>query len=206
MNRYFQHAADVSIFIIVMFAIADSTSGMESDSNIRVPAEWEPQAAIWLQWPGPHEKAHEEAFARMSAVIVQYQKLHVLCNLERTKKQAQDAISKTGTNPDHENIVWHILPNDNAWMRDNGPVYVVSDGEMRIQNWKFNAWGGAFGLNIPYSRDDEIPIRIGEYLKMPVDTIEIVHERGNLEFNGVDTVIANWSVFGRSRSQSRLHQ
>ena len=29
--------------------------------------------------------------------------------------------------------------------------------------------------------------------------IDIVHERGNLEFNGVDTVILNWSVIGDSR-------
>ena len=196
MSRNFKVFICLSITVISMISVLESISSVSASQDIRVPAEWELQEAIWLQWPGPYEKAHEEAFARMSAVIVQYQKLHVLCNSERTKKQAQDAISKTGTNPDHENIVWHILPNDNAWMRDNGPVYVVSDGEMRIQNWKFNAWGGAFGLNFPYSRDDEVPIRIGEYLKMPVDTIEIVHERGNLEFNGVDTVIANWSVLG----------
>ncbi len=196
MNRYIQYAVDVSISVIVMFAIADSVSGMESDSNIRVPAEWDPQVAIWLQWPGPYERAHEEAFAAMSAVIVQYEQIHILCDSDDIRQQARVALSKTGTNPDHDNITWHTIPNDNAWMRDNGPVYVVVDGEMRIQNWKFNAWGGAFGLNIPYSRDNEVPIRIGEYLKMPVDTVEIVHERGNLEFNGVDTVIVNWSVLG----------
>jgi len=31
---------------------------------------------------------------------------------------------------------------------------------------------------------------------MPVDTVAIVHERGNLEFNGVDTVLLNWNVIG----------
>jgi uncharacterized membrane protein len=33
---------------------------------------------------------------------------------------------------------------------------------------------------------------------MPVDPVSIVHERGNLEFNGVDTVILNWNVIGNS--------
>ena len=61
---------------------------------------------------------------------------------------ARSAISKLGGNPDHENIVWHAVANDNAWMRDNGPVYVVEDGEMRIQNWAFDAWGGAFGADV----------------------------------------------------------
>ena len=32
----------------------------------RVPAEWEPQEAIWLQWPGRWEKDYEEAIAKLS--------------------------------------------------------------------------------------------------------------------------------------------
>ena len=34
---------------------------------------------------------------------------------------------------------------------------------------------------------------------LPVDTVGIVHERGNLEFNGVDSVMLNWSVIGDPR-------
>ena len=60
----------------------------------------------------------------------------------------------------------------------------------------FNAWGGAFGSNVPYRYDNIVPKKVGAYLSLPVDTIDIVHERGNLEFNGVDTVILNWSTIG----------
>ena len=31
---------------------------------------------------------------------------------------------------------------------------------------------------------------------MPLDKVNIVHERGNLEFNGAGTVILNWSTLG----------
>ena len=41
-----------------------------------------------------------------------------------------------------------------------------------------------------------MPTRVGEYLKLPVDKVDIVHERGNLEFNGVDSVLLNWSTIG----------
>ena len=44
----------------------------------RVAAEWEPQEAIWIQWPGPWEKTYEEAFAAFSCIIIQYERLHVL--------------------------------------------------------------------------------------------------------------------------------
>jgi agmatine deiminase len=81
-------------------------------------------------------------------------------------------------------------------MRDNGLLYVVADGELRIQDWQFNAWGGAFGSDIPYAHDNRAPSVLGERLGVPVDQVDIVHERGNLEFNGVDTVLLNWSTLG----------
>ena len=40
---------------VVILSAAES--GAASDSARRVPAEWEPQEAIWLQWPGRWEKA-----------------------------------------------------------------------------------------------------------------------------------------------------
>ena len=132
-------------------------------------------------------------------VIAAYEVLHILYDTEMIRDQARDAITAAGGDPDHKNIVWHGIKNDSAWMRDNGPVYVVDDGELRIQNWRFDAWGGAFGANIPYDRDDAVPTQVGAYLNMPVDDIDIVHERGNLEFNGVDTVILNWSTIGDPR-------
>ena len=39
-----------------------------------MPAEWEPQEAIWLQWPGEWEKTYETAFAAFSCIIIQYEK------------------------------------------------------------------------------------------------------------------------------------
>ena len=78
-------------------------------------------------------------------------------------------------------------------MHDNGPVYVVEDGRLRKQNWAFDAWGGAFGADVSHRLDDEVPAKVAEATGLPVDYVAIVHERGNLEFNGVDTVMLNWS-------------
>ena len=186
-------------FSMTLLSDIDSTSAGEQPPTKRVPAEWEPQEAIWLQWPGPWEKAHETAFAKMSAVIAEYEKLHVLYDSYKIMREARSAIAQMGGDPDHENIIWHAIANDSAWMRDNGPVYVVDGDELRVQDWKFDAWGGAFGAFIPHNLDDRVPSRVGAYLDFPVDDIDIVHERGNLEFNGVDTVILNWSVLGDPR-------
>lgn len=164
----------------------------------RVPAEWEPQEAIWLQWPGRYEKSYEEAFAKFSKVIAEYEKLHILYSNNVIQEQARKALIQAGGDPDHSNIHWHKIPNDSAWMRDNGPVYILEDGKMQIQNWEFDAWGGAFGQGIPYQRDNKVPDKVAEITGIAATHIDIVHERGNLEFNGVDTVILNWSTLGDS--------
>ncbi|MDH3635913.1 MAG: agmatine deiminase family protein [Gammaproteobacteria bacterium] len=168
----------------------------QSANSKRVPAEWEPQEAVWLQWPSEFERVFQPAFAQMTAIISRYQKLNILFDSMSDHKQARQAIEAAGVDPDHANIIWHQIPNNSAWMRDNGPVYIVDDGAMRIQNWEFNAWGGAFGSHIPFDQDNRVPSLLGEKLDMPVDVIDIVHERGNLEFNGVDAVILNWSTLG----------
>lgn len=49
----------------------------------RVPAEWELQEAIWLQWPGYWEKDFEQTIAKISDVISRYQTLHILYGSEK---------------------------------------------------------------------------------------------------------------------------
>ena len=83
-----------------------------ADSPRRVPAEWEPQAGVWLQWPGPWERSYETAFARISSVIVGYQPLHILYGSPATLSAAKDAIRRVGENPDDPNIRWHAVPYD----------------------------------------------------------------------------------------------
>ena len=166
------------------------------DKIKRVPAEWEPQEAIWMQWPGYWEKGYEITFAKIADILSRYQKLHILYNSDQIYADAQKAINDRKVDPQNKNIHWHLVPYDNAWMRDNGPVYILDNNEVRIQNWNFDAWGGAFGSDILFSLDDKVPNEVGSILDIPVDQINIVHERGNLEFNGLDTVILNWSTLG----------
>ena len=177
--------------------MSDSTNANELNHKTkRVPAEFEPQEAIWMQWPGYWEKDYEIAFAKIADIISRYEKLHILYNSDQIYADAQKAINDRKVDPQNKNIHWHLVPYDNAWMRDNGPVYVINENELRIQNWNFNAWGGAFGSDISFNLDNSVPVKISTMLDLPVDHIDIVHERGNLEFNGADTVLLNWSTIG----------
>jgi agmatine deiminase len=187
-----------TILLTLAMTLLSTTNQADEVQNItkRVPAEWEAQEAIWMQWPGYWEKESEIAFAKIADIVSRYEKLHILYHSDQVYADARRVMSNIGADPQHTNIHWHPVPYDNSWMRDNGPVYVFHDNEIRIQNWDFDAWGGAFGSDIPFNLDNSVPDNVGEILDIPVDHVDVVHERGNLEFNGSDTVILNWSTIG----------
>ena len=107
--------------LAVTNALADNLAGsptvaepqshpvVKAPAERRVPAEWEPQEAIWLQWPGEWEKTYEEAFAAFSCIIIQYEKLHVLYQSPQVLVDAKAALITAGCSPDHELITWHDI-------------------------------------------------------------------------------------------------
>jgi agmatine deiminase len=164
---------------------------LDSGAEIRVPAEWEPHAATWIQWPSPWEVKMRPAFADSINVIQVYEPVNLLISSEAEKVEAMKFLSDQGV-PD-TNITWHIVPVDSAWMRDNGPIYVTDGTDIWIHNWKFDAWGGNFGNDVPYQNDNRVPTYVGEYLGMAVeDHQDYVLEKGNLESNGAGILVLGW--------------
>lgn len=162
-----------------------------ADGRRRTPAEWERQASVWIQWPQDYEApGTEEAFARVVEVIAEYQPVNLVATDSYTRRTGRAALrGRVG-----DNVTWHVIANDNSWMRDNGPRYVEVDGELVLQNWHFDAWGGGFGEEVGYEMDDAVPGAVARILDLPLEQVDLVHERGDLEVNGVDTAMVNWSV------------
>ncbi len=155
----------------------------------RTPAEWEPQAAVWLQWPQAYEgEAVQSVFVSIAERVAEYEPVVLLAADEDTLARGRAALAEDA------NITWHVVPNDNSWMRDSGPRYVEVDGALVAQNWEFDAWGGGFGRSIPYAADNALPDAVAELIGLPVERVGLVHERGDLEVNGVDTALVSWSV------------
>ena len=175
---------------ILCLAFLLMTSSLEAQS-VRVPAEWEPHAATWMQWPGPWEAEMRPEFAAIIDVIQDYEPLHLLTSTAAEQTAAQQFLAAHGV--PNQNITWHVVPIDNSWMRDNGPVYVTDGQETWIQNWRFDAWGGNFGLGIPFQDDNLVPLAVGDFLDVAVENRQdYVLEKGNLEFNGAGTLVLNW--------------
>jgi len=124
-------------------------------------------------------------------VVKHYEPVHLITST-LAEKQAAVAFL-TDHNVTQNNITWHIQPVDNAWMRDNGPIY-VSDGEgLWVQNWLFDAWGGNWGELTESRNDNEIPRYVAKHIGVPVENFNnYVLEKGNLEVNGEGVFMLNW--------------
>ncbi len=174
-----------SLFTASLFAAACSEEG----PSVRVPAEWEPHEATWMQWPRELESSHRADFANVVSAIKQFEPVNLLVASAAARDAAQRYLQDREISLD--NIVWHIADYDWSWMRDNGPVWAVDRSGLVVQDWSFDGWGD---LTHQFSKDNSVPSYVADTVGQRREVYDLINERGTLEFNGVDTLITSWSV------------
>jgi agmatine deiminase len=102
---------------------------------------------------------------------------------------------------DQQNIDLQIVPNDDVWVRDCGPIFLVNDrGGLAVTAWNFNGWGERY----PYTKDRLVPERTAASLSLPLFTASITLEGGAIEVNGKGTLIATRSsIINPNRNPDR---
>jgi agmatine deiminase len=192
-------APDSGDFLAESSDLSRGTDGGSSDAQsevgdpdpLRIPGEWEPQVATWMQWPTEWEASLRPDFARIIAVVQQYQPVHLLVLDGDLEQDARARIAEFGGDPD--GVDYHTVAYDNSWLRDNGPVYVMREGAVELQDWGFDGWGGNFGSDVTFKLDDVVPSYLADLLHLPyVDHNDYILERGNIEANGHGTLILGW--------------
>ena len=182
----------VAVFPSDGLCAGDSTSpvvgGRPTENVRRIPAEWEQQAGVWMQWPKGIESSYRPDFSRIIDVLQEYETIHMIVLSTSARTSAQDYLLSLGV--PLTNIEWHIMPYNAAWMRDNGPVWVSVDGAPVVEDWGFDAWGGQYP---PWDDDDAVPCLVAGIEGVPCESFELITERGNLEFNGAGALIASWA-------------
>ena len=127
----------------------------------RMPAEWAHHTGCWLVWPERPDnwrlggKPAQAAFAQVAEAIAETEAVTVAVSA-RQYDNARSSLSSR--------IRVVEMSNDDAWMRDIGPTFVVNDaGDVRGVDWDFNAWGGLVdGLYFPWAADDAVARKILE--------------------------------------------
>lgn len=165
------------------------------DHPFRMPAEWEPQQAIWFTWltnPSTWTTRYTEVrthLARLIALISQTQDVSLVCKASE-QPNALELFQKEKANL--QRITLLDCDNDDVWCRDHGPTFVLhkQDGNLAALDWQFNAWGGKF----PYEKDNRIAAAIAAHTQARRIGSPLICEGGALEVNGAGTLLTTESV------------
>lgn len=159
--------------------------------GFRVPAEWEPQAAVWLSWPHRkktwrrHFRPIPAKFAEIVACISRFENVRI--NVAKPQqRRAWSLIEKAQANLARVTLYEH--PTNDAWCRDHGPIFVKNHhtGEIAITDWIFNAWGGKYPH---YELDNAIPRRIATAHHLRRFANKMVLEGGSIDVNGAGLLL-----------------
>jgi agmatine deiminase len=157
-----------------------------SDLGFRMPAEWEPQVAVWFSWPHKLDtwpgyfEGIPEKFAEIAAVISRFQEVRINC---RSDLQPNARRLLAAAKADLSRVTLYDHPTNDSWCRDHGPIFVKNDatGEVAVTDWEYNAWGDKYP---PYDLDNQIPRLVAEKLGLRRFAFDMVLEGGSLDVNG----------------------
>ena len=158
-----------------------------------MPAEWEQHESTWLQWPNNdvepgYEMKQERTWLEMVATLFEHEKVNIIINSSPQRDHVAYLLDYFGIG--HHNVDLHIIPTNDLWARDNGPIFLMNEqGDLAISNWRFNGWGNRFEHDL----DDQVPGLIGESLSIPIFNPPMVLEGGAVEVNGEGTFMGTRS-------------
>jgi len=171
---------------------------MPAALGFRMPAEWEPHAATWLtwphnrdSWPGKFEPV-PAVWVRMVAALAPGERVEIVVRDSAMHDEVADLLRGAAIDPAQVRL--HVIPTDDAWMRDHGPTFVVRDDDGRRElggiDWIYNAWGGKYP---PFANDAKVAARVCEIAAARRFAPGIVLEGGAIEVNGRGTLLTTES-------------
>lgn len=167
--------------------------GPATNYGYYLPAEWEVHEGTWLQWP--HDRIYagyqmklEHIWLAMTDALRRHETVHIIATDDGHRDHIAYLLNYFGLGL--QNIDLRVIPNDDVWVRDNGPIFIVNDeGDLAITDWNFNGWGGRFDHRL----DARVSAHLGEQLSLPIFVPPLVMEGGAVSVNGSGTFMATES-------------
>jgi agmatine deiminase len=174
--------------------------------GFRMPAEWEPQEAVWLSWP--HKRTTwpgrfrpiPYVFAEIVKQISRFEEVRINC-AAKLQPRAKRLCAAAGA--DMARVTFYAHPTNDTWCRDHGPIFVKhrKTGEVAVTDWVFNMWGDKYR---PYDLDNRIPGRIAQKLKLRCFVNPMVLEGGSIDVNGEGLLLTSEQCLLNKNRNPRL--
>ncbi|MEI7863861.1 MAG: agmatine deiminase family protein [Chthoniobacterales bacterium] len=162
-------------------------------SGFRMPAEWEPQEAVWFSWPHPGCGSFPGAYERIPSAMAVL--IRAAAQFEPVRVNVNDAAEEAEVRRHLGNVTeveYFHVPTDEPWCRDHGPIFLVNDatGEVAVADFDFNSWGRKLEH---WELDRTVPASLARQLGLRCFPNPMVLEGGSLEVNGTGSVLTTRS-------------
>jgi agmatine/peptidylarginine deiminase len=184
-----------------------------TDPFLRLPAEWEPQAAVLIAWPhsgtdwADRLASVETTYVALAAAVTRFQSLIVVVGDAELQAHVRSRLHGVGV--DLSNVRFAELPYDDTWLRDSGPITLQGDEAagsgrcFQLTDFRFTGWGGKFGAE----QDDALVaglVDAGVFGRAAHKRIDWALEGGAIESDGEGSVLTTWRcLVQRHPEQSR---
>ncbi|WP_274365865.1 agmatine deiminase family protein [Paenibacillus thermotolerans] len=154
--------------------------------NYMMPAEWAKHTCTFISWPVKDSMVHPEHYEQVSEgykdiieAIAEFEPVVVVVN--------PDELEKISARFANDQITCLPVEHNDAWLRDNGPTFVVNEaGDIAGVNWGFNAWGGKYS---PWDLDDAVASKILKHVGVQQFDAPLIMEGGSIHSDGEGTVL-----------------
>ncbi|MEO6697400.1 MAG: agmatine deiminase family protein [Gammaproteobacteria bacterium] len=161
-----------------------------------LPAEWEPQSGVLLTWPHAHSDwaawlpEVEPVFVEIARQIALREQVIISCYHDAHADHVRLRLEQAGINPKRAHL--YIVPSNDTWVRDHGPIAVFEDNRPTLLDFTFNGWGGKFHADL----DNQVTRHLhslGAFAATPLQTIDMVLEGGGIEVDGAGSLLTTES-------------
>lgn len=154
--------------------------------NYQMPPEWTRHTRTFISWPIQASMCYPEdydtvcqSYAEIIQAIAEFEPVTVVVN--------PADMQKLSCSFHNERIELLTIEHNDAWLRDNGPTFIVNDdGGVAGVNWMFNAWGGKYA---PWDLDDLVAKELLNHVKLERFDAPLVMEGGSLHVDGEGTLL-----------------
>lgn len=159
-------------------------SPAHTDSDVRVPAEWAPQKAIWTAWPADADEwngdlaaPRHDVAALVKALAATGNHVRLLVNGEEAEATARAQLATSA----------ELVPAryGDIWLRDTGPIFAATAKGPLALRFRTNSWGGKYDLPDDATIGDDVARLSGT----PMRRFDFVLEGGAVEHDGFGTVL-----------------
>lgn len=151
------------------------------DLGFRMPPEWAPHAATWISWPHNVE-TWPGKFETVEPVMEEAVRTLAESETVRINAPTQDAMRSLERRfAGVDRVELHVIPTNDAWIRDHGATFVTQPGSVMAIDWRYNAWGGKYP---PWNLDDNVARAMADVLGIPCFRSPLHCEGGAIEVDG----------------------